>query len=363
MHTRSLPTRFWALPVIALVLLALAASRFVSAQGTPTPTATATATATADFSTLPEPAQTALADFLEDRAEGDPRPAAALPTVTPRPDAAAPRAGGVGRVLFLPLLVRSVPPPAPEPPTATPTPTEEPGEPAEVWVTLRKEPSIRVDRDDTLEYEIFVRNRGDGPADEVRVTLPYDSDQLTFLDADFEDADDFVEELNEDEVVLVFEDVEGVDANVDEDPRRATIFWDVNDLLPIDTVISIRGTVAWDDARDGGDRRTNRAPVLVGEMSNDSEYVFAEVTPELGQVGTEFAFLSDRFIPDEEVAAWFNTPDGVRALERDLEANDQGVVEFTFSSDGFAPARYEIVVFGLRSKLTAVTEFFVDPNP
>jgi len=355
MNTHSLSSRFWALPVIALVLGALTASRFVSAQATPTPTPTPAA----DFSMLPEPAQTALADFLEDRAAGDPRPAAALPPVTPRPDAVAPRAGGSGRMIFLPLLVRSAPPSAPEPPTATP----EPGEPAEVWVTLRKEPSIRVDRDGTLEYEIYVRNRGDGPADEVRVTLPYDNEQLTYLDADFEDADDFVAEVDENEIVLVFDDVEGVDANVDEDPRRATITWNVNDLLPIDTVISIRGTVAWDDARDGGSRRTNRAPVLVGEASNNSEYVFAEVTPELGQVGTEFTFLSDRFIPDEEVAVWFNTPDGVRALERDLEADDQGVVEFTFSSDGFAPARYEIVVFGLRSKLTAVTEFFVDPNP
>ncbi|NJN18996.1 MAG: hypothetical protein HC822_23440 [Oscillochloris sp.] len=141
--------------------------------------------------------------------------------------------------------------------------------------------------------------------------------------------------------------------------RSATLLFDVAETLPNDTVIDVRGTYTWEDARNGGSERSNWAPVLVGDFNNDSRYVFLEITPNSGPAGSFFEAYTDRLLPYEPVAAWFNTPDGIEPLERDLNSDAFGRVLFTFSSAGFAPGTYELVLYGQRSKLTAVQEFTV----
>lgn len=284
---------------------------------------------------LPPAARAALIDFQQARLAG-----AVQPQQIPFP---------VFNI-FLPFIAGpATPGGAPEPPPA--------GDPADISVTLRADPSIRVARDTSLAYEIRVRNYGSGAADQVEVTLPYDDTYLDLSTFSNEDDADFVSEADPGSVTVTF-------GRLAPDERRdATVFFAVNAAAPSDTVVDIRAEYTWEDAAGGGNGRSNRAPVLIGNFNNDARYLFLEVTPEIGPQGTIFSAFTDRFIPNEAVSGWFNTPGGVVPLDRDLTADEFGRVDVSFSSEDFAPASYEVVLYGTRSKLTAVSEFFVDPAP
>lgn len=254
-------------------------------------------------------------------------------------------------VVMLPLVLYAPGvAPAPEP-TPTPAPA------ADIAVTLRPDPSIRVTRGTILEYELRVRNYGAGWADQVRVTLPYDNRQVNVIDSRFEGAGDFVSELTENRVVVTF------GAFRPDERRNATLLMRVNADLPDDAVISIRASFAWDDARDDGQGRSNWAPVLVGGFNNSSPFVFLEIVPERGPAGIGFSVYTDRFIPGEQIAVWLSGPGGLTLLDIERNADSLGRVGFTLSSAGLAPATYELILFGARSRLSAVNEFSVDPAP
>src|SRR5262245_816723 len=101
---------------------------------------------------------------------------------------------------YLAYITRPQPTVAPAPdPTVTPSPSpttrpEPEPDPADVAVTLWPAPSIRVARDGTLAYEIWVRNYGDGAAEHIQVRLPYDKQRLTVTSSKFNDPADWVSE-------------------------------------------------------------------------------------------------------------------------------------------------------------------------
>jgi hypothetical protein len=254
-----------------------------------------------------------------------------------------------GTLIYLPAIRVA----RPSPPAPTPTPTPRPSKRADMTLTIWPSPSIIVARGATLAYELRVRNCGEGPAHGARVTLPYTWEQLTPIDSRFSDTGDWVSEVADDYVDVNFGPFAAGEA------RTGTIVFRVSNWLPDRTVISMRATYEWSDNRNGGGWRSNWAPVLIGGGNESAPWVWLAVDPLGGFPGTTHHFFTDRFIPSEQIYTWLNTPDGVKPLSLRGEADLMGRVWIDVESSGLRPGSYQLVLYGGRSRLTAVATFIV----
>jgi len=256
-----------------------------------------------------------------------------------------------GSVVFLPQIVG---PQASPDPTPSPTPRPEPKpDPADVAVAIWPDPSIRVARGGTLAYEIRTKNYGDGDAESIRVTLPYDKNKLSVVGSKLNGPKDWVSELKSDHVTVTLGPLKSGKS------RTATLYFRVNGSLADNTVLSVRATYEWSDERHGSGGSTNWAPVLVGGGNDSAPWVWTVVDPVAGVAGTRHHFFSDRFIPGEGIVTWLNTPDGVKSLELRGEADPMGRIWLDFVSSGRRPGSYSLVLYGARSNLTGVATFEV----
>lgn len=227
---------------------------------------------------------------------------------------------------------------------------------ADVAVTIWPAPSIRVARRGTLAYEIRLANYGNGEAASIRVNLPYNQNQFTLVNARFKSGSgDWVSSTKNNQITITFGRLKKGER------RTGTIYLQVKDNLPNDTVISMRAKFDWSDGRSGGKGSSNWAPVLVGSSNDTSanQWVWLSVDPVRGRVGTTHRFFTDRFIPNEGIITWLNTPNGVKPLDLRATADSDGRVWLNFSSSGRTPGTYQLVVYGARSNLTAVGTFIV----
>lgn len=244
--------------------------------------------------------------------------------------------------------------------TATPEPTMTPQPPvsgsvADVAVTIWPAPSIRVARNNTLAYEIRLANYGRGTATKVHVTLPYYRQQFVLTHSRLDhDKGDWVSAVTQNTITVTFGALEAGQR------RSGTLYVRVLDHLADNTVISMRANYRWSDRCDGGAGASNWAPILVGSGDATSPWVWLAVEPVRGQVGTTHRFFTDRFIPEEGIVTWLNTPGGVRALPMRAIADRDGRVWLQYSSRDLVPGTYQLVVYGARSNLTAVGTFIVE---
>lgn len=227
---------------------------------------------------------------------------------------------------------------------------------ADVAVTIWPKPSIRVTRGGVLAYDVHVKNYGGGTASSTRVRIPYSRQQMSLIGTSFTPGSgDWVSANETDYLMVTFG---ALAANTD---RTATLTFRTNAALPTDTVINTRASATWSDGRTGGAGATNWAPVLVGAGDANSPYLWLTVTPASGKAGTVHTFFTDRYIPGEGVMGWLNTPAGVKPLDIKATADSSGRVSVNFSTVGRAPGNYSLVLYGLRSNLTAVAGFTVLP--
>ncbi len=95
----------------------------------------------------------------------------------------------------------------------------------------------------------------------------------------------------------------------------------------------------------------------------------ANVEPNAGPAGTEFAFFAEGFESGEQVGVWINAPDGsvFSVLDGDgdvlaLFANDEGRADWTVTSPSDAPPGfYSMVANGLDSGYEVVIPFEILP--
>jgi hypothetical protein len=239
------------------------------------------------------------------------------------------------------------------PPTVTPTPR--PRSRADIAVTVWPEPSIYVARGGRVVYELRVKNYDRGSASTVRVTLPYDRGQMRPVASSFDrKKGDWVSRLTDNEVTVTFGPV------ARDEYRTGRLVFEVNTTLPNDTVLDLRPRYEWVDERgDHGDYLTNWAPVLVGNGPATAPWVWTQVTPGSGPVGTVHTFVSNRFTPGEGIITWLNTPRGVQSLDLRGTVDSRGNVALEFASTDLRPGTYQLVMFGARSNLTGVATFVV----
>jgi hypothetical protein len=231
-------------------------------------------------------------------------------------------------------------------------------EEAEVDIVLTAVPGIHVARGGILAYKMRIENRGDSTMDYALAYLAYDPAKITPVDTQFDHGGDFVKKIEQNEVIVRFDEV-GQDA-----ARFAVIFFRVADNLPDGTVIDMTVDYDWED-QDGNydlDERSNYAPVIVNSYNEDSPYVWSLVDPVQAPAGTEFGLYTDRFVPQERVRPWLRYPDGSEHKQDDRYAQTvapDGRLWSRVNTDGLAPGTYQIILRGEDSDLEAINTIFI----
>lgn len=228
--------------------------------------------------------------------------------------------------------------------------------PSEIAVTIRPEPSILVTRGEIITYTIRLKNDSSADADYIQVTLPFDPAQLTLLDVHFTQETDWVTARKQDRITLMFRNLErGKVITADVSLRVA------NDL-PNGTVINMWARYQWGDGTSGeNDKMSNAAPLVVADSPVSAPWTWMVVDPPRGTAQSQFGFFSDRFLPQEPVVFWLNTPDGPRAMDKIGTVDLNGRLWFDYGAAGLQPGSYQMVAYGKRSEIIAVVTFIVDP--
>lgn len=221
----------------------------------------------------------------------------------------------------------------------------------DVVVTLRPDPGIFVTRGGILTYEVRAEKQSRGTAYSINIIVPYDPEQLTLLGASFTDDRDWVTSRKPGKVEIFMRSTGPTRV------RIARLSFRVNTQLPDYTAIGMRASYEWDG---GGMTRSNWTPVLVGGSDLHDPHVWVGAQPGSAARGARVRFLSDRFLPGEEIALWLNTPDGVRAINTRLEADLEGVVRYDYITSGLRPGAYSLVFAGISSDLIGVGAFVVE---
>jgi hypothetical protein len=239
-------------------------------------------------------------------------------------------------------------------PTPTPTPEPPPPPPANVAVTIWPKPSIIVGRGALLEYEIRLRNTGEGTASQTQVSFPYNRQQVALSHTSLNSsAGEWMSAIDNDSYTVTFGSL-GPGAE-----RVGRVFVRVGGSLPNQTLLDVRARYRWSDRADGGSRNANWTPVLIGNGPADAPYVWVRVDPAQGPAGTNHSFFSNRLLPGESVSTWLNVPGGVRALDLRGTTDALGQVTLNYRSSGLSHGTYQLVLYGQSSRLTGVVSFVV----
>lgn len=223
-----------------------------------------------------------------------------------------------------------------------------------VWPT----PSVQVARGDILTYQVQVKNFNRNAHSNIRVYIPYDNSQITFIGAEFEDNDnEWISELSPAHVLVKVEEIAGGQS------IAVNLFARVAGDLPDGTVITTWPSYSWNDSRSQKKpRSSNAVPVVVGAINEASPFVWMSVDPTRGTASTTYLFFSDRFLPLEPVQASIIAP-GDTILENRLNAaaDERGRIWFNLSGAGLAPGTYHMVAVGHWSNLQSQVSFVVEP--
>lgn len=239
------------------------------------------------------------------------------------------------------------------------------GKKAHITVSIWPDPSIAVSPGDTISYRIRVKNDGDEPASYVQVNLvSYPPMQLTLVGASFESNGDWVSnigsDLEQEKMTVTFSTV------YPQKTRAATIQMRVSKNLSPGSVIKMWTSYTWIDSRGLQDTvMSNSVPVLVGNSTIDSPWIWMAMEPEDAKVGSTHHVFSDRFHPGEEIHVWMNTSSGTALpLHQNAHprADSTGAVSFEFNTRGFFPGQYILVARGSQSDLIGLATFKVEPG-
>jgi hypothetical protein len=103
----------------------------------------------------------------------------------------------------------------------------------------------------------------------------------------------------------------------------------------------------------------NAVPVLAAPNSADSDFVWMDVSPVVAPAGTSRLFVSDRFMPGENVHFWINLPDGGQmSLPDKTLVDEDGRFEYRLH-ERLPSGEYQMVAHGMRSDLVALSSFTV----
>ncbi len=235
--------------------------------------------------------------------------------------------------------------------TATPPPPD----PAKVSVTITSKPNVTVGASDTFTLTITATNHGKGDADDATITLPFDPNLVSVLNATFSRGTAWVSQLNNDSIVIKTGPLESNGDSVSGDVQ-----FQVNANASIGAIISSQADFTWSDQVSGGGGATNTSNLTVSSGNTSQPFFTLEVMPFNGTAGITHNFRGTFFAPDEPVAFWYDTPAGASVGVGRVAADADGVAETTLTTTNLPPGNYTMVAYGIWSNITAVGVFQVE---
>lgn len=283
------------------------------------------------------------------------------------------------------------PPPRPKP-TALPDPNERPVPSSgsgtsssktvpRLFVVLEATPNIWVQRGDTITYHARIKNIGGLAATNASFYMPYDSTQMAIIGNQADEgisinssSNNYVlvtaQNLQPEEertfslqamVAETVPDGSVITAKVSFHQRGKSLSMPSSSNKPVPLQQGDAAIVPVTEVDTSMMITSNTVPVLVGDANVSSPFVWMEARSIQGQEGTIYHFFSDRFVPNEEVVTWLNTPSGdVQELDMVSESNGSGQVWFQLSDKDYVPGTYQLVAYGIDSNLRAVATFVVE---
>lgn len=215
-----------------------------------------------------------------------------------------------------------------------------------------------------LSYTIRVRAPERVGVQRVRVLLSFNRAQVTPRTTRFEQRDDWVSRLSDNELIVTFGPFAA------DEQRRGTVVFRVDPGVANYSTITTRARYDWQAVTTGTPTPTPRAddedePNIrldvpeVAVLNPNAPPPRTDVWPGVAPAGTAFQFHAVNFAPNEPFVTWLNTPDGVRPLPNQGTATASGEIWVGLESAGLRPGAYSLVIFGLRSQLTGVGPFVV----
>lgn len=212
-----------------------------------------------------------------------------------------------------------------------------------LWTT-----PTRAARGDIVAYEILIDNVGTVRGDRVRATLPF-SPHMRVIRAEFDSEATWVSKLDATEITVMFGRLPG---GVD---RRAKIFFEIGPDAPDGLEVRVRASARFEG--DNGEKvRSNYTTLTIGGQAVDSQPA-ATIDPATAPAGARLTVQVRNYFPDERIATWLNTPDGVRETKLTGKADESGDTTMALSTSKLAPGSYTLVVYGESSKITIVVPF------
>lgn len=232
---------------------------------------------------------------------------------------------------------------------------------ADVSIVLEANPNLNVQAGSILAYKLRVENfSSEGTMQYARAYLSYDPNIMTLVDTTFEQPQDYVVTITNNQIEVFF----GVLGR--RTARFAVLYMQLKPDIPVGTIIPMWGRYMWEDQHGNYElrSRTNSVPVIVQPQNASTPYVWMGVEPQQAPVGTEIGFFTDRLLPNERVRLLLNDPQGGQRelTNRQIRVNPQGRLWLFLPTDDLPPGAYTYIVQGDRSRLAAAVDFTLLPR-
>lgn len=228
----------------------------------------------------------------------------------------------------------------------------------------------QVSPDDSLKFSLRVTNRLTETISYIDLKIEYDPALLEPVNSTFNHDGDWVSSLSADRLTLTLNDIGS------KKTRGAEVFFHVKAPAPGNTAIDVATRYNWyvyNDAgklvRSGSGKSSGDQALIVAPdgVQTNPEYVASQpstaIDPISAPSGSYFHAYASGFAAGERVSIWLNTPSGVADVPHELYANDHGEVWPEFSSAGFGPGSYGLVIYGQESTQTLVVPFTLTGEP
>jgi hypothetical protein len=250
-------------------------------------------------------------------------------------------AGGIGSSA-LRFSVASAAELPPRPPVNQPAPRDPP--PAVVSVVQRPTPNVSVVAGGLVSYTLVATNYGRGLASETVISVPFDPEVVSVVDASTSRPETWVSELGADFIEIRTGALPGGDT------VTATLRMRVAANAPLGTSIAPRISFEWNDRAGGGTSSGNLLSLVVGERNLATAYYPLAI--DVSDDG--FFFSAAIFAPSEPVGLWYVTPSGRNVELGTTRADEDGVIDLELIIGDDAPGDYSLVASGAWSGFTAV---------
>ena len=228
---------------------------------------------------------------------------------------------------------------------------------AEVWVVNRPLPNHGTPAGSIVTTQVVTKNVGNGSAKDVRITVPFDPNEVRLLDASFSSKSAWVSSVGTNSLTINTGLVAARGGVI-----TSTLRFQVLENLGPDVALGERLSFTWFDDVRGGSGKGN-LPILAtaSSVDNRSTYTLNVGPAHTGTAGARFTFASNIFASNEPIAAWYNMPDGtsVRSVGT-FRANADGSLSVNFSVPStLAPGVYSMVLYGMWTEFSAVGSFTI----